>query len=743
MSMQSNGKLSIRQESNSKQHLLIIYRACLKDIPDNLIFHLKRFDFNLRTMQRNKINDYFSFPHSIDMRPYKVEHLMESPDAVNEDIFELVGILVHSGTAESGHYYSYIRERPSDSNVWVEFNDDNVSLFDPSCIEANCFGGVDCRGPENDSFQFEKSWSAYMLFYQRSSSLQAQQQKLKDWNQTSPVRLPINPRLSNYIASENELLLRKYCLYDDSHALFILKMLENLRHTTNGHCSTNHEVEKAAMSMTLRHFDQVVTRTKDLPDLADYVLTLSFRFQTCEECCRDFLEWLITHAEAFRQLLFKNPDSTVRNEVATAVIRTLSKVKQDASYAYGVYHDTESDDGIGEDAPPRLFQKVLGILDRFWDQFHLNTKAWPEYFTLLANMVHLGHSEAALILDHGFLRRVLDVIRADSSTPINQQYSRMLAIISKRPITKPVSFGSIIELLDTLLRACDLEDDWVDDDECRHELLLENDVIPLNSYEFLSLTEVWNKGNINILVEKLLRHNQNERATGSIIAMLLNGPPTHHQFISNAIKAGIQRSTTAIPSTPFLRAALIFCARARDLGDISDMVQYVAKVTRELENADGAEYLRFFKDLHHLRLKAPDVTQADLYILILDQIPTWSPRLLCYYDPAVRSDTEDYVQRTIFRHRDNLISDISSEDRELFPVVTEAARNLGVECLRFLNEEHVQPRVNVVKANLLSIQAVIHLCKSYYDETSSLELDSVFVDLLSGMYTIKHVISLD
>src|ERR1700730_13561699 len=115
--------------------VLISSRACLKDIPNNLIFHLKRFDFNLRTMQRSKINDYFSFPHRMDMRPYKVEHLMESPEETPEDMYELVGILVHAGTAESGHYYSYIRERPSQGQPanWVEFNDDSVTSFDPGC----------------------------------------------------------------------------------------------------------------------------------------------------------------------------------------------------------------------------------------------------------------------------------------------------------------------------------------------------------------------------------------------------------------------------------------------------------------------------------------------------------------------------------------------------------------------------------------------------------------------------------
>lgn len=40
--------------------------------------------------------------------------------------YELVGVLVHSGGAQGGHYYSFIRERENAAGVeprWFEFND--------------------------------------------------------------------------------------------------------------------------------------------------------------------------------------------------------------------------------------------------------------------------------------------------------------------------------------------------------------------------------------------------------------------------------------------------------------------------------------------------------------------------------------------------------------------------------------------------------------------------------------------
>ena len=41
--------------------------------------------------------------------------------------YELVGILVHRGVADSGHYYSFIKDRSASS--WIEFNDKTVTEF--------------------------------------------------------------------------------------------------------------------------------------------------------------------------------------------------------------------------------------------------------------------------------------------------------------------------------------------------------------------------------------------------------------------------------------------------------------------------------------------------------------------------------------------------------------------------------------------------------------------------------------
>ncbi len=59
----------------------------------------------------------------------------ELPHPLSYYQYELVGILVHSGTAEVGHYYSYIKDRTKPSNQWFLFDDKNVKPWNLKVIK--------------------------------------------------------------------------------------------------------------------------------------------------------------------------------------------------------------------------------------------------------------------------------------------------------------------------------------------------------------------------------------------------------------------------------------------------------------------------------------------------------------------------------------------------------------------------------------------------------------------------------
>lgn len=63
-------------------------------------------------MMRIKINDYFEFPLEIDMFKWTRDNIVEAKDIQDHSdyMYQLKGVVVHTGSAEGGHYYSFIRD---------------------------------------------------------------------------------------------------------------------------------------------------------------------------------------------------------------------------------------------------------------------------------------------------------------------------------------------------------------------------------------------------------------------------------------------------------------------------------------------------------------------------------------------------------------------------------------------------------------------------------------------------------
>jgi len=144
-----------------------VKRVSIKKLPSYLLIGLKRFDYNFDMGIRIKMNDYCEFPFELNMLPYTQQYLnkMERPrkntgDATHSQMYSnsksmngsqasgeytLKGVVIHMGTADSGHYYSIIKDKEVDANgktnnVWLEFNDSKVSDFNIRDLPNIAFG---------------------------------------------------------------------------------------------------------------------------------------------------------------------------------------------------------------------------------------------------------------------------------------------------------------------------------------------------------------------------------------------------------------------------------------------------------------------------------------------------------------------------------------------------------------------------------------------------------------------------
>ena len=208
-------------------------------LPPVLQLQLKRFEFSAATESMEKVNDKFEFPTTIDLSQYVQHAEADDPAAPKKPadaasaatapptdeangttaipaaaatsdpaLYHLHSILVHSGSVNGGHYYSFVRPlllgRPypySASRDWYKFDDETVTRVSASEAVDGSFGGRIMqrlwRVGELEETVRDSAASAYMLIYVRQSEIdncfsiahdnqKQQQQQLS----MQPIQLP-------------------------------------------------------------------------------------------------------------------------------------------------------------------------------------------------------------------------------------------------------------------------------------------------------------------------------------------------------------------------------------------------------------------------------------------------------------------------------------------------------------------------------------------------------------------------
>ena len=166
-----------------KRKISIRKSSSLKVLGNEVIIHLKRFEFDFATFDNHKLSDYLKFPMKINFKKWTRAYLrlndnennklsedllkindVEKQNLIDENMdYILTGILVHGGSnIQSGHYYSYIMDQ--ETGKWHQFNDNTISDYNIDTeLEKECFGNMGV----NNINQYGKT--AYLLFYTKKS----------------------------------------------------------------------------------------------------------------------------------------------------------------------------------------------------------------------------------------------------------------------------------------------------------------------------------------------------------------------------------------------------------------------------------------------------------------------------------------------------------------------------------------------------------------------------------------------
>eukprot|EP00753_Platysulcus_tardus_P017554 PLAT6434.1.p1 GENE.PLAT6434.1~~PLAT6434.1.p1 ORF type:complete len:2665 (+),score=1477.87 PLAT6434.1:44-7996(+) len=341
-------------------------RACLESLPPTVVFHLKRFEFNLRKMTREKINDFCSFPTTINMRRWTREGLAESEaaaspaaaaapagegegagegagagegeggaaeaDAVSSAAvedgsdyeYELAGVLVHSGTAEGGHYYSFIKERRQQkggSGRWLRFDDRNVTPFDISGLPDACYGG-EFVVPQSRAFGIvqlprhaEREHSGYLLFYDRVPRADA-----------APL-LPLDTRplvpavARSAVAGDNQLALKHRYAFDGAYMNFLHATLSAHDLPATGDAA----MLKTALQMSVPFVFDTLCHSLDKSLLPSWVELLTSWLAADPSNCEWVLRYFVHHPQLF-DLLVVCPYDSVRSATGTLICAALPHV---------------------------------------------------------------------------------------------------------------------------------------------------------------------------------------------------------------------------------------------------------------------------------------------------------------------------------------------------------------------------------------------------------------------------------
>ncbi|KFM65449.1 Ubiquitin carboxyl-terminal hydrolase 24, partial [Stegodyphus mimosarum] len=494
-----------------------IKRTCIKNLPPMLAIQLKRFDFDWEANRSLKFDDYFKFPWRLDMQPYTVDGIKTKETLRNDSdsddqvvpassnvqklgsiMYELVGIIVHSGQANAGHYYSYIKERRFDGGVntgkWFKFNDITVEEFEMNdmTLEAECFGGTYKAKVRDSSNSYpevrQRYWNAYMLFYEKIEevtrtprtprkamnkfSFRKSDKDLSSINRTPSKQSPAKhsspqrqrdslsqltqlvdkgerhglfldkmpARIQQVVRDENLRFMHNRDIYNESYFYFIRQLLFaniNLMQSSSFSIYAVDSLLPLSMNFLFNTYLRYKKRSSDtIDELFDFIEKI---VNNCQEASFWFMDFFSTDIglSYLKPFLLECPSREVRQVVARMLERGISNFLLNG----------------GDVTSCNLNRIIIHLLEMLNHDVPDNCKSCSQYFWLLSTYAQLGHKACNHLIQNNAFQKLLIFLLGPSAANMQE----ILETFPRRwTPTQIQEFGSLHITMASLVLSCDL-----------------------------------------------------------------------------------------------------------------------------------------------------------------------------------------------------------------------------------------------------------------------------------------------
>ncbi|KAK6195512.1 hypothetical protein SNE40_000926 [Patella caerulea] len=452
-----------------------VKRLVIRKLPKVLAIQLKRFDYDWERECAIKFNDYFEFPREFDMEPYTVQGLAkiegeiiddECQEKVQNTKYRLIGVVVHSGQASGGHYYSYIFHRGATDPAakWYKFDDGDVTeckMDDDEEMKNQCFGGeylgeVYDHMLKRSAFRRQKRWwNAYILFYEGipetpegEKDIIKEFEKISIGNPITAVKMP--KTIESRVKKQNILFMHEKIHFSVEYFQFIKKLLM-CNHLILTQAITDRltpDAEKIAMisvELASKFVFNVGFHTKKTirGPASDWYDALHMHIR-CSKSVRNWFAHNILFAQPsrFAEYLLECPSSEVRSAFAKIIVILAHFSLQDGPcpppLVQGLYVQGQAADPNAT-LSDHLLMAVLSLLRK---EVSEHGRHLQQYFHLFLMYLNLGVAEKQQLIKLTVPTLFMAVALDDGpGPPIKYQYAEL---------------GKLFSVVSLLVRCCDI-----------------------------------------------------------------------------------------------------------------------------------------------------------------------------------------------------------------------------------------------------------------------------------------------